>query len=110
MVCHQVAVSTLVAVLSTLALTAAPARAEPGGDATIAASTFTVEPGAIGGESFVACPPGQRVTGGGVGPLDASGAVIRISGPLNETGVTANTQSGDVGRFWFASVQNWALI
>ena len=79
-----------------------------GSDATIAAKVFSVAPGNVG-DATVACPAGKRVVGGGVGQPAATNApagYIQESAPVDVTGETANTDSGEVGRSWFASVYN----
>lgn len=79
----------------------------PGSDATIQATAFT--PGALKvGDATATCPDGKRVVGGGVAPTDPSkshgtGAVLQ-SGPVDETGRPARTETGDVARSWLASV------
>jgi Ca2+-binding RTX toxin-like protein len=114
------AVATI-AVTATVAVSAAPAArraptgslaalvgtAAPGSDATIEATIFSVDPYTVG-DATVACPAGKRVVGGGVGQPPATEAFgyVQQSGPLDETGTTAGTTSGDVGRSWFASVYN----
>jgi hypothetical protein len=75
-------------------------------DATIEATSFPVPQRGTGDASAV-CPPNKRVVGGGVvqsGP-PASGYVA-ASGPLDETGTTAATQSGDTAKEWYAAVSN----
>ena len=62
------------------------------------------------------CPNGQRVIGGGIGTThpvidrpqlsDASWQLTH-SGPLDGTGTTAGTTSGDVGRFWYAALHKF---
>jgi len=37
---------------------------------------------------------------------DATLSVVRVSGPLDETGLTSNLTDGDVGRSWYAYVAN----
>jgi len=77
----------------------------PGSDATIVAKIFSVDPGTVA-DATTTCPAGKRVAGGGVGQPHAteSFAYVQQSGPVDETGSTANTASGDVGRSWSASV------
>jgi len=96
------------------AVTAAPSRARtvaaPGSDATIVAKIFSVDPGMIG-DASVACPAGKRVVGGGVGqppPALPNVGYVQQSGPVDETGSTQSTTSGDVGREWSVSVYNRA--
>jgi len=77
-------------------------------DATIQAKTLSVAPGDVG-EAVVSCPTGRRVVGGGVGQsvaLNTPRGYIQESGPVDETGQTTFTASGDVARAWRASVHN----
>jgi Ca2+-binding RTX toxin-like protein len=79
-----------------------------GSDATIAAKIFSVAPGAVG-DATVACPAGRRVVGGGVGhpaTTTVPHVYVQESGPVDVTGEVGNTDSGEVGRSWFASVYN----
>ena len=93
----------------TPAASAAPlARAAtPGSDATIQATTFTVEPGKVG-DATATCPAGQRVVGGGVAPTVPSSSrfngLVLQSGPVDQTGRPATTETGDVAQSWLASV------
>ena len=78
-------------------------------DATIAANPLPVEPSAVNSAS-IDCPAGRRVVGGGVGQPAATSpafASVQRSGPVDQTGTTANTESGDVAESWFASVYNF---
>jgi len=78
-------------------------------DATIAANPFTVEPRTVNSAS-IDCPAGKRAVGGGVGQDGATTPLfgwIQGSGPVDATGTTANTESGDVAEGWFASVFNF---
>jgi Ca2+-binding RTX toxin-like protein len=58
------------------------------------------------------CPEGRRALGGGIGTtgptLDGSAASYQtiMSNPVDETGVLANTQDGDVARGWQAAIFN----
>src|SRR5581483_4508784 len=52
----------------------------------------------------VQCPTGKRVLGGGVGATTFDLSWIELSGPLDETGETAKTESGDVARSWSVEV------
>src|SRR5215218_5365796 len=77
----------------------------PGSDATIRIDPFTVAaPGTGDGQAF--CPPGTRVVGGGVTSTGSTLSRIRVSGPLDETGLTSNLNDGDVARSWYANVHN----
>ncbi|WP_232660685.1 hypothetical protein [Pseudonocardia sp. TRM90224] len=52
------------------------------------------------------CPAGRRAVGGGAGELTHQEAwSIRLSGPVDETGLAANTVDNDVARGWHADVQ-----
>jgi Ca2+-binding RTX toxin-like protein len=88
-----------------LALFPATGLAAPEGDATIQVDSFTLQPGQTGdGQAF--CPPGTRVVGGGVTSTGAVSALVQVSGPLDQTGLTSNLTDGDVGRSWYANVHN----
>ncbi len=78
-------------------------------DATIVANPFTVEPRTVDGAS-VDCPAGKRAVGGGVDQPGATNPLfgwVQSSGPVDATGTTANTASGDVAEGWYASVFNF---
>src|SRR5207342_3841686 len=82
----------------------AHAAAAPGSDATIVAKSFTVERGNVAPgtappptHATVTCPAGKRVVGGGMGRTEASAPAlgwIQQSGPVDETGEAANTETG----------------
>jgi hypothetical protein len=85
---------------------AAPAQAAPGSDTTVVETVFRT--GAGGSVSVTTtCPPGRRVVGGGVGRASNGTAanVVQVSGPVDATGNTADTDTGDVARGWLASVK-----
>ena len=79
-----------------------------GSDATIEAKAFSV--GAIGtaqaADAIVQCQPGKRALGGGAIIVAGPGLsdLRQQSGPVDETGQTANTTSGEVARSWSVSV------
>jgi Ca2+-binding RTX toxin-like protein len=76
-------------------------------DATIAVDFFDVQGHGEGdGQPF--CPNGTRVIGGGVTQSAGTGASsnVHVSGPLDETGLTSNLTTGDVGESFYASVGN----
>ena len=81
-----------------------------GSDATVATNTFVA--GQTGSDSAVAsCPAGQRALGGGVGytPDFVGGSfshTTQFSGPVDETGTMAATDTGDVARGWLGSAWN----
>jgi hypothetical protein len=75
-------------------------------NATIEATTFQVGAHQTN-EAYAKCPGKERALGGGVVQSgQASLLTVRASGPLDETNVTANTQSGDVAKQWYAAVYN----
>jgi hypothetical protein len=80
-------------------------------DATVQVEGIFLPPAAEPsyGEGAVACPPGQRALSGGVVATTLGTQYERVdaSGPLDETGLTANTTTGDVARYWFAEVRNF---
>jgi hypothetical protein len=94
--------AALVALVAGLLTSCQPA----GTNATIEATAFSVAP-TTAGEAVAVCPGSKRALGGGVvesGP--PNGLVVRASGPLDETGTTAETDDGDVPKQWYASVLN----
>ena len=107
-----------IAATATVAVTAAPAaRKAPAAssaplaaltsDATIETKIVSVDPGKSV-DATATCPAGKRVVGGGVGqpPATSSFGFIQQSAPVDETGAPTDTNSGDVGRSWFASIEN----
>src|SRR4051812_39241134 len=87
--------------VAALGMSAAPGLAAPGNDATIvASSTFEVADGSTG-SGVATCPAGARVVGGGVGMIGPAvdkfkgQNEVEVSGPLDETGSTVNTDTGD---------------
>ena len=64
------------------------------------------------GAGAATCPAGTRVVGGGVGSMGRSPTGVRVlyqtrlSGPVDETGLTANTDDNDVARGWFGFVSS----
>jgi len=83
--------------------------AAPGGDAIIEAESFPVGANSSGAK-FATCPAGARVVGGGINTIGPITPVldyyVEVSGPLDETGSTADTDDGDVARSWYASIYN----
>ncbi len=83
-------------------------------DATVQATTFRRSPGAGDpfGRGTATCAPGTRVVGGGVvrvtplvgGDSGLLGPNVVTSEPLDQTGLTAGTETGTVARSWAASV------
>ena len=83
----------------TLLAVAPSASASPGDDAHLEIVRHT---GVATSEAAVPCPTGERALGGGVFTESGNSPVaIGADGPLDETGLTANTDDGDVARFWF---------
>jgi len=78
-------------------------------DATIRVDPFTVPAGQTGdGQAF--CPSATRLIGGGVTSTGAPNAQVQVSGPLDQSGLTANLKNGAVGRSWYANVNNVGLV
>jgi hypothetical protein len=85
------------------------AEAAPGGDAVIAAKNFTLDTSGAtpAGSATVMCPTGTRATGGGVGPtapVDGDNYRVQASGPVDSSGLSVNTDSGDIPRGWLVTV------
>ena len=100
--------------LGVLAVAPANAQGAPGNDTFIEATDLVVAgEGQIGG-AVATCPAGSRVVSGGVGTTgpapegNFSPYVVQLSGPLDSSGLTANTDDGDVARHWYGAVQNIA--
>jgi hypothetical protein len=91
--------------IGAVSLQAGPARAASVSDPSVEQTTVVLAGGEQRGVA-VQCPGDKRVTGGGVGTFDSVDSKILVSGPLDETGLTANTDSGDIARFWYAAVYN----
>jgi hypothetical protein len=76
-------------------------------DAKLEASRLTVEP-ATTLETSVECGAGQSALGGGViqkGPVDDYLPML-ASGPLDKSGVTLQTNDGDVAKQWYVATRN----
>ena len=102
-----IVVATAVVVIGVVLAGGGMAVAAPGDDATIEATTFQVAGNQIG-EEYAKCPPNKRALGGGVvmsGPPSVL-LLVDASGPLNASGTTAQTQSGDIATQWYAAVGN----
>ncbi len=102
------AVDVVAAVVAAVAAAsvAGPAQAATPTRATIEATQFTVPSNGIG-EAFARCPVNKRALGGGVvqsGPPNS--LLVNASGPLDSTGVTLQTNDGDVAKQWYAAVSN----
>lgn len=94
-----------------LGVVAPSSLAAPGNDATIVSTTFEV-PDGNAGATLATCPAGSRVVGGGVGQIspvvdtEKGQTEVEVSGPVDETGATANTNTGDVAKSWYAGIFN----
>jgi hypothetical protein len=74
--------------------------------ATIEATPSSAEGGSTG-HAFATCPPTTRVLGGGIIESGRLGFLrVLASGPLDTTGVPANTEDGDVAELWYGAVEN----
>ncbi len=82
-------------------------------NATIEATPFTVEPEPTGNgkfaEGYAVCPGTKRALGGGVvqSGLPDKNLLVEASGPLDETGFTSKTETGDIAKQWYAAVGNY---
>jgi hypothetical protein len=103
------AVSAAIAVaIIGVALDAGTAVAATPTRATIEETQFTVAPDTRG-EAFAVCPGTKRVVGGGVVQSGSANRLsVLASGPLDATGVTLNTDDGDVAKQWYAAVGNFS--
>jgi hypothetical protein len=62
------------------------------------------------GEAFAKCGTGKRALGGGVVQSgSADGLFVNVSGPLDATGFTSETATGDVAKQWYAAVYNFSV-
>jgi hypothetical protein len=97
-----------------LAIAPASAQAAPGNDTFIEATDLVVSGDRQIGSAVATCPAGSRVVSGGVsttGPApegNFSPYAVQLSGPLDSSGLTANTDDGDIARHWYGAVQNIA--
>ncbi|HEX5849407.1 MAG TPA: hypothetical protein VFY59_09420 [Rubrobacter sp.] len=74
--------------------------------ATIEATPITIQPGQDLGEEFAVCPGNRRVLGGGVVQSGSPDDIVTMaSGPLDGTGFTSQTVTGDVAKQWYAAVE-----
>jgi hypothetical protein len=81
-------------------------------DATIEATDFTVGAQEQNAAAWVVCPSFKPALGGGVlqsGP-GFNNLIMRASGPLDDTGITAETKDGDIARQWYTVVANSSQI
>jgi hypothetical protein len=90
----------------------------PSSDVTVQAEDIPLsaaQPGPVAAfnDGAAMCPSGQVAVGGGTSvitdPLAPPSSLDRVeqSGPLDETGQTANTMTGDPARYWYAAVRNF---
>lgn len=74
--------------------------------ATIRSSLFIADEQTTG-EGYASCGRRKRALGGGVVPIgSADNLAVRASGPLDASGVTLNTDTGDTATQWYAAVFN----
>ena len=75
--------------------------------ATIEATPSSAEGGGSTGQAFAKCPPTKRALGGGIIESGRLGFLrVLASGPLDATGVAANTEDGEVAEQWYGAVEN----
>jgi hypothetical protein len=91
-----------------MAMAKKQAKAPPtSSDATIVATAFQVGANRQTGEEYAKCPGNKRALGGGVVQSgEAPYLAVQASGPLDETNVTAQTESGDIAKQWYAAVRS----
>lgn len=79
-----------------------------GTNAKITAVTVTMAPGGSNADPLVRCPDGRRAVGGGAVPLSESEGYleVRVSGPLDATGITLESNDGDAPRIWYTAMRN----
>lgn len=83
-------------------------------DATLQVTPFTVAQAVDGltptrDDETATCPGGRRAIGGGVdyaGSIAANQQSLRASGPLDSSGQTAQTATGDAPAMWYSQVWN----
>jgi len=81
-------------------------------NATIAATTFSLD-ATKRVDATATCPTGKRALGGGLGEvsgLTPPYGFLLQSGPVDETGSTLSTDSGDVARGWAVSAINSTIV
>jgi hypothetical protein len=77
--------------------------------ATIEATQLSVPSGQVG-EEFAVCPGTKRALGGGIvqsGPGNTA-LTLGANGPLDASGVTLQTVTGDVAKQWYAAQANFS--
>lgn len=76
-------------------------------DATLATKDVSTSPNGASG-TFVRCPGGRHITGGGVLSVDANfgAGELQYSGPVNVADSLPGTTDGDVGRSWYGGMGN----
>jgi hypothetical protein len=76
--------------------------------ARIKATAFSLAQGQTG-EAFAKCASTRRALGGGVVQSGtANNLRVRASGPLDATGITLNTNDGDVAKQWYTAIVNFS--
>jgi hypothetical protein len=79
-------------------------------DATIQAELINDLPSGQSAGAAPRCPGETRVVGGGVGATGPVSAgldyTVELSGPLDASGFTANTDNNEPAYFWYASIHN----
>ncbi len=81
---------------------ASPAHGAAGDDAHVISEQVTIDSGKVTGLPL-RCPEGEVALGGGA---SASGVTVAVSGPLNASGSTEDTNTGDVPRYWYTALNN----
>jgi hypothetical protein len=90
-------------------LSGAPGAWAAAGDDAVVVTVPQTVPGATRAGVAVDCGPDRRAIGGGaaiVGLVNNVGNGLLVSNPLDSSGETATTVSGDVPRYWYTAVEN----
>jgi hypothetical protein len=77
-------------------------------DATIETTPFWLD-GRSTGYASATCPAGKRAVGGGVIQFSWPDNRVLASGPLDASGLMANTRDGDVAKHWYVAIRNLPL-
>lgn len=75
--------------------------------ARIEATGFTVNTGR-NAEAYARCKGSERALGGGVVQSGPPNYLVHASGPLDESGVTLQTDDGDIATQWYSVVSNYS--
>ncbi len=94
--------SAVVTALTVAATCPSAAVAGAGDDAHVISEQVTIDGGKTTGLA-VQCPAGERALSGGA---TAPGVTIAVSGPLDASGETNSTETGDIPRYWYTAVNN----